>query len=92
LPHVHFSSLPVDFSLVAGFLKIIMLFDFEIKENAECFVGYVSENVPLQEREVFFHLLRKYCIFINIGMPVHAQTGPEDSRKTRLPDSKTIGT
>jgi hypothetical protein len=26
------------------FMLIIMLFDFESKESAECFVGYVSKN------------------------------------------------
>jgi hypothetical protein len=39
-----------------------------------------------------FSITRKYSILINIDMHVHAYTSPDDYRRTRLPDSKTIGT
>jgi len=63
-----------------------MLFDFETKESAECFVGYVSKN------ENFFQLQRKYKIFVNIDMHVQTWAGPGNSRRTRLPEFKTIVT
>jgi len=44
------------------FILVIMLFDFESKESAECFVGYVSAN------EDFFHVQRKYNNFMNQDM------------------------
>jgi hypothetical protein len=52
--------------------------------------------VPIQSQENAVHILQNYFFkilsTIKIAIPLQPWTGPEGSRRLRLPDFKTIGT
>ena len=69
-------------------MLIIMLFDFESKESAECFVGIISKN-----EDCFTYKGNTVFFFINIDMHVQNWTGTGDSRsRRRHPEFETIVT
>jgi len=60
-----------------------------------------SENLELEQNYMALHFRRRDITVLCIGMipiikgkaiPLQAWTGPEGSRRLRLPDFKTIGT
>ena len=85
----HILTVGPDFSLTL--VLIIAKVKF-VAQDANAFIGIVKVRESWRKAWGSVFIWTWWCLSKAKAIPLQAWTGPEDSRKLRLPDFKTIGT